>query len=87
MYYYVTDIYDENKRKWVEVEEHVSLDGTIEPIAVYWDDGRIFEISKIISVEDYRKEPFWGSTLYTVRIEGREKNLFRFQDKWFVVEK
>ena len=61
--------------------------GTMTPEFIIWDDGRRFEIDRVLEVRRASSEKAGGCGLrFTCRILGKERHLF-YEDmlgKWFV---
>jgi len=59
--------------------------GEILPREILWEDGRRFEIDKILDVRPAASLKTGGSGLrYTCRIKNREAFLFLDGNRWFV---
>ncbi|MBP2643723.1 MAG: hypothetical protein H6Q67_1610, partial [Firmicutes bacterium] len=62
-----------------------NVDGTIRPLSLKWEDGRIFEIDRLIDVR--RAASLKGGGLgirYTCKIMGKQVYLFEDEGKWFL---
>lgn len=69
---------------FVGVNAKFEPDGTLTPVSVIWEDGRIFEIDKILDVRRAASLKAGGiGTRYTVRIGHRETFLFLEDGRWF----
>ncbi len=76
------------RKKYVEVETLHRLDGMVIPTAVRWDDGRRFEVRRIVSTARMPKRGASGGDIrYRVIINGREANLHYEPPLWYVDEK
>ncbi len=61
------------------------LDGTVLPRALYWADGRKYEIDRVKDFKPCAAKMTGGHGFrYTAMIGGRERYLFREGDRWFV---
>ena len=82
---------NENK-VYVEVNVDHLPDGTILPRSLVWEDGRRYEVGKVLDVRPAASLKAGGAGLrYTVRV--REKEVFMFLeddhgvDRWFMERK
>lgn len=81
------------KRIYVETLVRFDLEGNMRPIAIVWEDGRRFEVQRVLSIKRRVSQTDGSGNLrFTCRIEGYERYLF-FEDKkygevvggkWFV---
>ena len=74
-------------KKFVAVTARFDLEGKISPLSIEWEDGRIFEIDRILDVRRAASLKAGGmGWRYTVRIHGKETYLFYdlCEEKWFV---
>ena len=70
---------------FVGVTARFEPDGKIIPLSVLWEDGRTFEIDKILDVRRAASLKAGGAGIrYTVRIGRRETFLFLEERRWFV---
>lgn len=59
--------------------------GSVVPNAIVWDDGRIFEIDKVLDKRRAASLKGGGTGIrYTVQIDGKEKFMFLDDYTWFV---
>lgn len=67
------------------VNADFDLDGNIRPRAITWEDGRVFEIDRIL---DARMAPAMVAgglgMRYLCRIRGKVVKLFNDEGKWFM---
>ena len=69
------------------IAEHDEL-GRVRPMSVLWDDGRVFEIDRVLDVRQAASLKAGGQGLrYKCRIRGRETYLFCDEGRWFVEAK
>lgn len=55
------------------------------PLYIEWEDGRIFEIDKVLDTRKKASTKGGGAGLrYTVRIKGKERYLFLVNYEWFI---
>ena len=73
------------RKVYVEVTARFDREGTIIPLSIIWEDGRVFEVDKILDVRRAASLKAGGQgTRYTIRILGREVYLFYENPKWFM---
>ena len=79
------------QRIYVETRVSFSADGTMAPVWIKWEDGRIFEIDRVLDVRRAVSDAGSMGIRYTVKIMGRMRRLF-FEDaysdtgmaRWFI---
>ncbi len=77
-----------NAKVYVGVNARFESDGRLLPLSVTWEDGREYEIDRVLHVCRAASLKAGGTgTRYTVRIKGTETYLFFEEDKWFVERK
>lgn len=60
-------------------------DGTVLPRALYWADGRKYEIDRVKDARPCAATNVGGHGIrYTAVIGGQERFLFREGDRWFI---
>ena len=73
------------RRAYVKVVVEVSPEGKVRPLEVEWEDGRRFEVDRLLDVRWAAATKAGGQGMrYTVRILGRETYLFEDEGRWFV---
>ena len=73
------------RRAYVKVVVEVSPEGGVRPMEVEWEDGRRFEVDRLLDVRRAAATKAGGQGMrYTVRILGRETYLFEDEGRWFV---
>lgn len=73
------------RRTYVKVTLEVSPEGGVRPLTVEWEDGRSFEVDRLLDVRRAAATKAGGQGMrYTVRILGRETYLFEDEGRWFV---
>ena len=77
---------------YVEVNADFKTDGTLYPRSFVWEDGRRYEVDKILDVRPAASLKAGGAGLrYTVRIRDRETSLYlegeRGPGRWFMERK
>jgi hypothetical protein len=76
------------RKVFVGVTAEHAPDGHIKPLSITWEDGRIFEIDRILDVRQAASLKTGGTGIrYTCRIMGKETYLFDDEGKWFVEAK
>lgn len=74
-------------KKYIEVAAHFDVNGNALPIMFWWDDGKSYEIDKVLDVRRAASLKAGGIGIrYTCRILGRERYIFfdDYERKWFV---
>lgn len=71
---------------YVETAAEFSADGQLKPLWIIWEDGRKFEIDRVLRVERAASRKAGGIGLrYTVMIRGHERHLYYEENyRWFV---
>jgi hypothetical protein len=79
----------ESRRKhYVEVLSRTDEDGHITPVAITWEDGRTFEIDRILDRRQAASLKVGGTGMrYLIRIGHATTYLFHEDPRWFVEEK
>ena len=73
------------RRAYVKVVAEISPEGAVKPLSVEWEDGRRFEVDKLLDVRRAVATKAGGQGMrYTVRISGHETYLFEDEGRWFV---
>ena len=76
------------RRAYVKVVAEFSAEGALKPLSVEWEDGRRFEVDKLLDVRRAVATKAGGQGMrYTVRISGHETYLFEDEGRWFVEAK
>ena len=72
-------------KKYVEVTAHHNAQGFVCPLILWWDDGRKYEIDRVLDVRRAASLKAGGIGIrYTCRILGKERYLYLDEDKWYV---
>lgn len=74
-------------KRYVEMMEYVSTDGTIIPKILIWENGAQYPIDRVLEVKKAASSVGGCGVLYKCRIQGQVKHLFREKDRWFVESK
>ena len=77
---------------YVDVNEDRLKDGRLIPLSFVWDDGRRYEIDKVLDIRQAASLKAGGAGLrYTVRVRNREAFMFLEEEggihKWFMERK
>lgn len=75
-----------NYRKvYVAVQLDVDVNGKIRPRTIAWEDGKRFEIDRLLHTCRAASQKVGGCGIrYTIMVRGKETYLFNEEDKWFV---
>ena len=69
----------------LEVNADFDLDGNIRPRAITWEDGRVYEIDRVLDVRMAASLKAGGVGIrYICRIRGREVKLFNEEGHWYM---
>ena len=72
-------------RVYVRVIIEVDEIGKTRPVKIFWEDGRGFEVDRLLDVRRAAATKAGGQGMrYTCRIHGRETYLFEDDGRWFV---
>ena len=72
-------------KKNLEVNADFDLDGNIRPTAITWEDGRVFEIDRILDVRRAASLKAGGVGIrYICRVRGKTVKLFNEEGRWFM---
>lgn len=70
---------------FVSITAEHNVNGSIRPIFMKWEDGRIFSIDKILDVRMAASLKAGGQGLrYTCRIANKQVYLFCDEGRWFI---
>ena len=73
------------RRAYVKVVAEFSPEGAVKPLSVEWEDGRRFDVDRVLDVRRAVATKAGGQVMrYTVRIGGHETYLFEDDGRWFV---
>ncbi len=71
--------------KYIEVNAKMTTNGVVYPLEICWEDGKIFEIDKIVDIRNLASTKGGGVGIrYICKIKGKEKTLFLSDYKWFI---
>ena len=72
-------------RAYVRVLVDVDEVGRMRPLRIYWEDGRSFEVDRLLDVRWASAPAAGGQGMrYTCRVRGRQVYLFEDEGRWFV---
>lgn len=76
------------RKAYVAVTVRFNVDGSVKPLAILWEDGRVYPIDKIIDQRRAASLKAGGTGVrYTCLISGQLTYLFYEGPKWFVEAK
>ena len=74
-----------NPKVYVSVTAEFGVDGQLRPLTITWEDGRIYEIDRVLDIRRAASLKAGGAGIrYTCRIQGKVTYLFLENDRWFV---
>lgn len=69
----------------LQVNADFDLEGNIQPRAITWEDGRVFEIDRVLDARRAASLKAGGVGMrYICRIRGKEVKLFNEEGHWFM---
>lgn len=75
-------------KHYVEVVTRTRTDGSVLPLSITWDDGRVFEVDKVTDVRRAASLKVGGTGIrYICEIRGVATFLYFEDPLWFVEEK
>lgn len=73
------------RKVYVAVNADFSPDGKITPRSFRWDDGREFEVDRVLDIRQAASLKAGGQGIrYTCRIRGKEAYMFLENGRWFM---
>ncbi len=73
------------RKVFVEVHAKFDPNGNVIPLSIIWEDGRVFEIDKVLEKRKAASTKAGGIGMrYTIRINHKETYLWYEEPKWFV---
>jgi hypothetical protein len=75
------------RKVYVEVNADFTSDGKVLPCSFVWEDGRCFEVDRIINIQRVASLKVGGIGLrYTIRVLGKETYMWyeENESKWFM---
>lgn len=75
------------RKRYVEVVARFREDGSVRPLSIAWDDGRVFSVDRVVDVRQAASLKVGGvGVRFIVRIGGRTTCVFYENPRWFVEE-
>lgn len=71
------------EKVYVSVESITYAAGSIVPLKIFWDDGRTWNIKRVIHMAEPVNNEFEGIR-YTILIGSAVKNIYRLGSSWYV---
>lgn len=72
-------------KQYISVTARFDPDGNILPLCINWDDGRVFEIDRVLDIRYAASLKAGGAGIrYKCRIKSAEKMLFLEENRWFI---
>ena len=72
----------------IEVITKHDIHGNVHPLSIRWEDGRVFEVDRLIDVRQAASLKGGGVGIrYTCKIVGKQVYLFDDGGKWFMERK
>lgn len=73
------------QKVYIKVFVMISEDGIIKPLQILWEDGRIYDIDRIIDVKPRAATKVGGHGLrYECRIRNQTRFIFNEEQRWFM---
>ena len=73
-----------SRKVYVSVVAEIDEEGNKRPLSVKWEDGRVYEIDKVIEVRRAFAVKVGGTAVrYTVQVLGKISFLFEDEGNWF----
>ena len=79
---------DSREKRYVKVVSATDEDGNVVPLSVEWEDGRVYEIDRVLDRRQAASLKVGGTGMrYVVRIGNATTYLFHEDPRWYVEEK
>lgn len=76
------------RKVYVDVTAEFDKNGNIMPLTVEWEDGRVFEVDRVLDMRPAASLKAGGTGIrYTCRILGIQTHLWKEDNRWFVEAK
>lgn len=73
------------KKVYVTMIVKILKDGSIRPMKMIWEDGATYDIDRVLYVTPAASLKVGGcGKRYTVMIEGKQRDIYDEDGKWFV---
>lgn len=77
--------YNNPYKKYVDIMAVFYADGQMKPITIIWEDGRKFEIDRILDIRRAASLKAGGSGIrYICMVSGKQVTLFLEENRWFI---
>lgn len=70
-------------KQYVSVESITYADGSVKPLKIFWDDGRTWDIKRVLHMTEAVDDEFEGIR-YTILIGSAVCNIYRVGTSWYV---
>ena len=85
LYIFVINSKTINVRKNINVIAKMNANGNILPLEIIWEDGRKFEIDKVLDIRKSASTKGGGNGLrFTVRIKNHQRYMWLDDYYWFI---
>lgn len=75
-------------KRYVDIISITSADGAVTPLWIFWSDTLKLQIDRVLDVRPAASLKAGGAGIrYTVRIRGKERYLWKEEERWFVEAK
>ena len=79
---------DSREKRYVKVTSTTDEDGIVTPVSIEWEDGRIYEIDRVLDCRHAASLKVGGTGMrYLVRIGHATTYLFHEDPRWYVEAK
>ena len=79
---------DSREKRYVKVVACIDEDGRVTPLSVEWEDGRVYEIDRVLDRRHAASLKVGGTGMrYLVRIGQATTYLFHEDPRWYVEAK
>ncbi len=73
-----------SRKVYVSVVAEIDEEGNKKPMSVKWEDGRVYEIDRVLEVRRAFAVKVGGTAVrYTIVVGGKVTFLFEDEGKWF----
>ena len=77
--------YNHSGKKYIDVNAVFHADGRLIPVSIIWEDGRKFEIDRILDIRKAASTKAGGiGTRYLCMIWGKQVALYFEEPRWFI---
>lgn len=74
----------QSRKVYVSVVAEIDEEGNKRPMSVRWEDGRVYEIDKVLDVRRAFAVKVGGTAVrYTISVCGKVTYIFEDEGKWF----